>query len=154
MEFGTTSPCRSAQLCASLYAAVWQKSLMASLLSRLVALTVFCSWCSTLVPFPGVPQQLLRADLQRQFQSLLALGWLGRTYQVAPCLASWTKTKTAYHSSEVSTIFPKVFKLDPYNTSALVPEADGHLQCTFKESSILMRGLPFRLSLRVSHGVA
>ena len=30
----------------------------------------------------------LRADLQRQFQNLLALGWLGRAYQLFPWAVS------------------------------------------------------------------
>ena len=51
-------------------------------------------------------QSRLRADLRRQFQNLVALGWLGRAYQLLPCL--------------VSAVLPKVFEFEAYNASAPV----------------------------------
>ena len=80
-------------------------------------------------------QPMLRADLSRQFQNLLALGWLGRAYQLFP----WA----------VEAVWPSLFEFEAYDDSAAVLLEDGSIECTLKESSIIARGLPFHFRLKI-----
>eukprot|EP00435_Cladocopium_sp_Y103_P028970 s1439_g7.t1 len=100
-------------------------------LTRALALTLGAVW---MVPwcFAAEMPEMLRADLQRQFQQLLALGWLGRAYQLLPQL--------------VTAVLPKVFEFEAYDAT----KADGTIEITLKESSILARGLPFHFRLETS----
>ncbi|CAL1134184.1 unnamed protein product, partial [Cladocopium goreaui] len=88
-------------------------------------------WC-----FAAEMPEMLRADLQRQFQQLLALGWLGRAYQFLPQL--------------VTAVLPKVFDFEAYDATKAVRQEDGTVEITLKESSILARGLPFHFRLETS----
>lgn len=82
---------------------------------------------AALAPFAdlGNPemQAMLRRDIGRRYAELLALGWLGRAYNAAPAL------------------FDKlgVFRLESIGV-------DGST-CTLKESSIVKRGVPIRVTL-------
>jgi hypothetical protein len=49
--------------------------------------------------------------LQRQFQQLLPLGWLGRAYQFLPQL--------------VTAVLPKVFDFEAYDATKAVRQEDG-----------------------------
>ena len=88
-----------------------------------------------LLPFVGVdvPQEYLRADIARRYNELFALGWLGRAYLLSPPL--------------VQRILPSVFQFEPYDGAAACVERGGCLEITLKESSVVGRGIPFRIRM-------
>jgi hypothetical protein len=91
-----------------------------------------------LAPLPDAElQALLRADIQRRLDELLALSWLGRAYAAAPWLVRW--------------VAPSAFALQQYQgEDQLCCEYRGEggrgaVECTLRESSVVARGIPFRL---------
>lgn len=86
-----------------------------------------------------VPPEYLRADIARRYSELFAIGWLGRAYLVAPAF--------------VGSLLPTLFCLEPYDeSSSCVVRGDGSIDVTLKESSVVSRGIPFRLRLETSDG--
>ena len=77
-------------------------------------------------------ESMLRADIGRRRSELILLGWLGRAYLLAPLICRF--------------LSPKLFVLSSYEASA-VPcyRFKQALEVTLKESSIVGRGIPFRL---------
>ncbi|CAJ1381561.1 unnamed protein product [Effrenium voratum] len=81
----------------------------------------------------GEDTKPLRCELQRQFENLAALGWLGRVYLAVPWLDQ---------------LLP-LFRLEPYAGDFVLE--DGCV-CTLKESSVLPRGIPLTFRLTVDRG--
>lgn len=91
---------------------------------------------------PAIVQSSLQADILRRSSELMALGWMGRAYLVAPWLFDrW---------------FPAVFCLEPYDAADAaartyrVEDDETLIECTLRESSVIARGIPFRLQIRTS----
>lgn len=82
-------------------------------------------------------QALLRADIQRRLDELFALSWLGRAYAAAPWL--------------VGRVAPSAFALEQYEGEDLLcceyrgEGGRGGAELTLRESSVVARGVPFRL---------
>ncbi len=86
-------------------------------------------------------QHMLRRDIQRRYDELTALGWLGRVWLAVPLV--------------FDVLWPNLFKLDAFEP-AVAPcyrRDDGRMLCTFKESSVLARGIPFHFELETDGGV-
>jgi len=90
----------------------------------------------------------LLADIARRRSELVALGWLARTYRfAAPAFGLFA---------------PAVFRVEPYDYGGLGGDggdalfrwhADGKsLECVVCESSVVARGVPIRLRLRMGSG--
>ena len=80
-------------------------------------------------------QGMMRRDIQRRYDELTALGWLGRVWLAAPLV--------------FDVLWPNLFKLDAFEP-AVAPcyrRDDGRMLCTLKESSVLARGIPFHFVL-------
>ena len=88
-------------------------------------------------------QQMLRADIGRRVSELIALGWLGRAYLALPIL--------------FRVLLPQLFLLETYDDTAIgfrsrpttsdSGAASVIYELTLMESSIVSRGIPFRLAL-------
>lgn len=95
----------------------------------------------TALPFGGnvrsssITQTMLRDDISRRVTELYALGWLGRAYLFMPAVAS--------------KFLPKLFQLELYEDTASGIQAGADMTAmTLKESSIVARGIPFRMLFR------
>jgi hypothetical protein len=85
----------------------------------------------------NVPPDWLRADIARRYGELFALGWLGRAYLFAPPV--------------FEAAFPAVFRLESYEDGTAVQvDEDGAIDVTLRESSVVQRGIPFRLRLETA----
>ena len=90
-----------------------------------------------LMPFADedvdVPQAYLRADIARRYGELFALGWLGRAFLFAPPI--------------FEKLLPAVYNFEAFDIGArAVPDG---VEVTLRESSIVQRGIPFKLRLQV-----
>ena len=87
--------------------------------------------------FPTVkdlPPSYLRADIARRSNELFALGWLGRAYLAAPAIIQFA--------------LPSVFQLEPYENED-ASSSNSFVDVTLRESSVVGRGIPFRLRLEL-----
>ena len=88
--------------------------------------------------FPTVkdlPPSYLRADIARRSNELFALGWLGRAYLAAPAIIQFA--------------LPSVFQLEPYENEDASSSDINVVDVTLRESSVVGRGIPFRLRLEL-----
>ena len=88
--------------------------------------------------FPTVkalPPSYLRADIARRSNELFALGWLGRAYLAAPAI--------------IQVALPSVFQLEPYEDEDASSSDGNIMDVTLRESSVVGRGIPFRLRLEL-----
>lgn len=108
----------------------------------------------TMMPFhdlevdPQELQSMLRRDIGRRYTELVSLAWLGRAYLTLPWL--------------FDAVFPTVFALEPYEMDVAPSycyyrsRRDGNEEkvqvVCLKESSIITRGIPFRLALSLDDG--
>lgn len=82
---------------------------------------------------------MCRSDIKRRYDELIVLGWLGRAFLVAPIV--------------FRTFLPDVFQLVTYENSGSFELGEGVFECTLKEYSVVKRGVPFRLRLKMDiHG--
>lgn len=107
----------------------WQRVSVQILLALLIASTMKLS--SALFAGVDVPQSYLKRDLVRSAKRLQTLGWLARSYQAVPWL--------------FGPIFP--------NFEVCEPSGNGNVfEITVRETSLMPRGIPFRLLLRLKNG--
>lgn len=91
---------------------------------------------------PKELQMMFRADIARRHDELVVLGWLGRLYLAAPFL--------------FRSFLPGVFRLESYSNTSDYKEDKGCVEVTLKESSVVKRGIPFKLRLEMEmsrHGM-
>mmetsp|Transcript_14616 Transcript_14616/g.37087 ORF Transcript_14616/g.37087 Transcript_14616/m.37087 type:complete len:307 (+) Transcript_14616:875-1795(+) len=85
-------------------------------------------------------QKWLMRDIGRRRRELVALGWLARAYRCFP----WALERMS------------LFRLEGYQEDTDMAtlwhiRADGCVECTVRESSVVARGVPLRLQLRFAH---